>query len=233
MTIRRALILIAIAGIASQAHASEGLCKAVSDMSYICDIVNAEDLVTVPGSAWILASGYSAGGGVYAIDSRSRTFSQVYDPSNFKHDASAFPGCGSPPAAATSTDTAEAVTNVTRTTMVSSTPPTSPTEAKAERTPIGQWKKGDLIGSGAFGRVYQARRIRAGWFCSGLCTRIVIQCYHPCTGLHHTRASLSVPRWCAQPKLGCTQPHVLAPMHLAPPIWPLAFHSALTWRMGR
>jgi hypothetical protein len=32
-------------------------------MSYVCDIVNAEDLVTVPGSAWVLASGYSAGGG--------------------------------------------------------------------------------------------------------------------------------------------------------------------------
>jgi hypothetical protein len=99
MTIRRALILIAIAGIASQAHASEGLCTAASDMSYVCDIVNAEDLVTVPGSAWILASSYSAGGGVYAIDSSSRAFNQVYDPSNTKHDARAFPGCGSPPAA--------------------------------------------------------------------------------------------------------------------------------------
>jgi hypothetical protein len=99
MITRLALILIAIAGITSQARASEELCAAASDMSYICDIVNAEDLVAVPESAWILASGYSTGGGVYAMDSRSRAFKQAYDSSKAEHDAIAFPECSSPPAA--------------------------------------------------------------------------------------------------------------------------------------
>ena len=99
MTIWLALFLIAIAGTAFQAHASEEQCAAASDMSYICDIVNAEDLVTIPGSGWVLASGYSPGGAVYAIDSRSNSIIQAYDLSNVKHNASAFPGCSSPPAA--------------------------------------------------------------------------------------------------------------------------------------
>ena len=77
MTIWLALFLIAIAGTASQAHASEEQCAAASDMSYICDIVNAEDLVTIPGSGWVLASGYSPGGAVYAIDSRSNSIIQA------------------------------------------------------------------------------------------------------------------------------------------------------------
>lgn len=99
MIIRLVLIFIAMAGTASQATASDELCTSASDMNYICDIVNAEDLVTVPGTAWVLASGYSAGGGIYAIDSRSRAFSQAYDSAKVKHDASAFPGCASPPVA--------------------------------------------------------------------------------------------------------------------------------------
>ncbi|MGK0260744.1 MAG: hypothetical protein ACI96M_004197 [Candidatus Azotimanducaceae bacterium] len=101
MKMWRTLCLLIVAGTVSQVHASEESCAASSDMSYVCNIVNAEDLVAIPGSAWVLASGYSPGGAVYAVDSISKAISQTYDASNVKHDASAFPACNTPPAADT------------------------------------------------------------------------------------------------------------------------------------
>lgn len=101
MTIWRTLLLIAISTSAWPAQASETQCAAASDMSYICEIVNAEDLVLIPGSEWLLASGYSPGGAVYAINSESNATIQSYNPSRANHNARAFPGCSKPPAAAT------------------------------------------------------------------------------------------------------------------------------------
>lgn len=84
---------------ASEAQGSEQQCKTSVDMSYICDIANAEDLVSIPATHWILASGYTPGGAIYAIDAKSKAPIQAYDPSIVQYDASAFPGCSSPPEA--------------------------------------------------------------------------------------------------------------------------------------
>ena len=48
---------------------STGDCSAVGDVSFVCGPVNAEDLVLVPDTEWIIASGMAAGSGFTAIHS--------------------------------------------------------------------------------------------------------------------------------------------------------------------
>ena len=59
------LILVAL----TQAACTQGGCGAAGDVAFVCGPTNAEDLVLVPGTQWIIASGMAAGAGFTAIDS--------------------------------------------------------------------------------------------------------------------------------------------------------------------
>ena len=68
----RALTLIAL-GVAlawSQGIAvpSAAGCDPVGEIRFVCDQAGPEDLVAVPGSAWLVASAYGAEGGLNLID---------------------------------------------------------------------------------------------------------------------------------------------------------------------
>lgn len=93
------LVPALVAGVTNQSYGAESLCQAGSDMSYICDIENAEDLVLIPDTRWVLASGYSPGGAVYAIDSESRAFHQAYEPAKTSYQTETYPACSTPPQA--------------------------------------------------------------------------------------------------------------------------------------
>lgn len=60
------------------ASAAEDACQASAGYGFVCGPKNAEDLVLVPGTDWIMASGYAAGGGIYLINASDRTWDKIY-----------------------------------------------------------------------------------------------------------------------------------------------------------
>jgi len=70
-------------------------CESLGDLEFVCGPVNAEDLVLVPGTDWIVSSGMSAGGGFYLVDSTSGDWSVLEFTSS--HDSAAYPNCPSSP----------------------------------------------------------------------------------------------------------------------------------------
>jgi len=58
--------------------ASDG-CEGVEGYSYVCGPVSAEDLVHIPGTKWIIASGFGGDkSSLYLIDSEQKTWSNFY-----------------------------------------------------------------------------------------------------------------------------------------------------------
>jgi hypothetical protein len=97
-TLRNAALL-AILGFAPLAHPQPDSCAAQSSVEFVCGPQNAEDLVAVPETKWIIASGMAAGAGLYVIDSRDASW-RALEP-GVDHDAATFPGCAEPPDPAT------------------------------------------------------------------------------------------------------------------------------------
>lgn len=89
------LLILVVTGVSPLAAQD---CAAGGGLEFVCGPKNAEDLVHVPGTPWILASGMAEGAGFYLIDSRRGS---VWQPLGLqaKHDAAAFPDCSAPPAA--------------------------------------------------------------------------------------------------------------------------------------
>lgn len=63
------LMLVGASGIAMGAEAP---CDAAGDVRFVCGPRNPEDLVSVPGTRWIIASGGEKGTNFYLVDSASR-----------------------------------------------------------------------------------------------------------------------------------------------------------------
>jgi len=82
--------------------ASEPNCRGSGGLEYVCGLSSAEDLVLVPDTPWIIASGFSAGAGIALLDSRSGAHSVLYpgEHSRVSHDPQ-FAGCTAPPDSAT------------------------------------------------------------------------------------------------------------------------------------
>ncbi|HEX6996788.1 MAG TPA: SMP-30/gluconolactonase/LRE family protein [Gammaproteobacteria bacterium] len=78
-------------------------CEPSGGLEFVCGPRNAEDLVLVPGTRWIIASGMTEGAGLALVDSESGEWSVLYPAPNARarHDAAAYPGCATPPAPAT------------------------------------------------------------------------------------------------------------------------------------
>jgi hypothetical protein len=95
MTILRNGALLAIVGLAPAAHAQKAGCDPESGVEFICGPQNAEDLVAVPETDWIIASGMAPGTGLYLVDSRAASWSALE--TRVGHDATTFPRCTAPP----------------------------------------------------------------------------------------------------------------------------------------
>jgi len=91
------VLLIAACGASSVRAADDG-CKPSGGLEFVCGLKNPEDLVAVPGTKWIIASGMAAGVGITLIDSRDGAHSQAYpgDSPAAKHDT-LYPDCQGPP----------------------------------------------------------------------------------------------------------------------------------------
>lgn len=75
-------------------------CASSAALSYVCGAVNAEDLVLVPGTPWVLSSAMTPGGGLYLVDPASRSWSQLYAGSadQVRHDSATYGSCAEAPA---------------------------------------------------------------------------------------------------------------------------------------
>src|SRR6185295_15650471 len=47
-------------------------------LSFVCGIQNGEDLVAVPNSRWLIASGMAPGSGLHAVDTLAKTVRTLY-----------------------------------------------------------------------------------------------------------------------------------------------------------
>jgi hypothetical protein len=84
---------------AGAARAQSDGCEPSGGVEFVCGPKNAEDLVLVPDTRWIIASGMAEGAGFYLIDSRDATWSSLVP--RDRHDAAVFPNCATPPSPAT------------------------------------------------------------------------------------------------------------------------------------
>jgi len=74
-------------------------CEDSGEYSYICGPVSAEDLVLIPGTNWIVASGFGGGVSLYLVDSEQKTWSSFYpaDEPRARQDMATYGACpGSP-----------------------------------------------------------------------------------------------------------------------------------------
>jgi hypothetical protein len=74
---------------------AQSSCDPRDGMQFVCGPTNAEDLVLVPGTKWIVASGMAAGAGFSLIDSGNAAWSRLE--TRVSPDRAAYPRCPSPP----------------------------------------------------------------------------------------------------------------------------------------
>src|SRR3989442_11327174 len=73
-------------------------CDPVGNVQFICGLVGPEDLVPVPGSDWVIASGDAAPGAITLIDVKQKTTAPLYPSANLKQrlDAKTYDSCPGP-----------------------------------------------------------------------------------------------------------------------------------------
>lgn len=92
MILATALLL----GSAAAAQAAE--CPSDPALEYICGPVKPEDVLALPGTPWLIASGFSQGSGIKLVDTRNRQFIVWFDgrKDQLRPAPAAFPRCPGP-----------------------------------------------------------------------------------------------------------------------------------------
>ncbi len=90
-----ALLLVWAATSHAQAPAD---CAAGNELEYVCGPQKPEDVIAVPGSKWLIASGFMPGAGLKLVDTSTRTYSFWYrgDKTQIRADRRAFANCPGP-----------------------------------------------------------------------------------------------------------------------------------------
>jgi hypothetical protein len=90
--------LHAQASASAQATADKPACAPDAGLSFICGLQNPEDVVLVPGTRWLLASGMAPGAGLTLVDTQARTVRKLYAPgtATARADRTRFANCPGP-----------------------------------------------------------------------------------------------------------------------------------------
>ncbi|MDE1938684.1 MAG: hypothetical protein KGI68_06670 [Alphaproteobacteria bacterium] len=74
-------------------------CNAVGDLRFVCGIEHPEDLARIPGTRWLIASGFSNGAGLKLVDTEAKTMRFWYSgtAAQIRPDSKTFPDCRSAP----------------------------------------------------------------------------------------------------------------------------------------
>src|SRR6187455_978773 len=78
-------------------------CAPTNGLNFVCGAGNPEDLVPIPGTRWLIASGMKSGAGLKLVDTDARTARLFYTggPAQQRPDKTLFPNCPAPPDAST------------------------------------------------------------------------------------------------------------------------------------
>ncbi len=73
-------------------------CDPLGNVQFLCGLVGPEDLVVVPGSAWVIASGDAAPGAITLVNVRQKTTTALYPSAALKQrlDAKTYDSCPGP-----------------------------------------------------------------------------------------------------------------------------------------
>src|SRR5215467_11622468 len=77
----------------------QSACAPSGGLNFICGLQAAEDLVIVPGTRWLIASGMVAGSGLHLIDTQAKTARSLFssEVSTARADKTKFAACPGPP----------------------------------------------------------------------------------------------------------------------------------------
>ena len=92
------LVCVFVAG-SSLLHAqAPGACAPAGGLNFICGVHNPEDLVPIPNSRWLFASGMADGSGLHLIDTSAKRASTLYGggKGTARADRTRFPNCPAP-----------------------------------------------------------------------------------------------------------------------------------------
>jgi hypothetical protein len=95
--IQNVLALAILCAVSASVTAQER-CEPSGSIEFVCGPANAEDLVLVPETKWIIASAMAPGGEFYLIDSTNGEWAELRSQS--RHDAATYPRCPNSPARA-------------------------------------------------------------------------------------------------------------------------------------
>ncbi|HKX55852.1 MAG TPA: hypothetical protein VJN01_07120, partial [Xanthomonadales bacterium] len=94
-----AALMLATCFTALAEEASAPDCAPSGEYGFVCGLQNAEDLVQVPGTQWIIASSMAPGVPLYLIDASAKTWGAFYPGTSGKAqpDTERFADCPGPP----------------------------------------------------------------------------------------------------------------------------------------
>jgi hypothetical protein len=74
----KTLSLLVIIAFNVPSYASEDDCSSHNDYNYICGLNSPEDLVSIPDSDWVIASGFAGNKSLYLVNARTKAVSEFY-----------------------------------------------------------------------------------------------------------------------------------------------------------
>jgi hypothetical protein len=82
--------------VATQAQAPN--CSPAAGLAFLCGLQNPEDVVSVSGTRWLVASGMAPGAGLTLVDTQAKTARRLFGPgtANARLDRTRFAGCPGP-----------------------------------------------------------------------------------------------------------------------------------------
>ena len=74
-------------------------CAPNDGLTFVCGAERPEDVARIPGTRWLVFSGFSDGSGLKLVESATRSMTKWYSgaPQQLRPDRAQFPGCSSPP----------------------------------------------------------------------------------------------------------------------------------------
>src|SRR5260221_11034804 len=94
-----AMIMATAIGASSSIPATQSTaCAPSGGLNFVCGVQAPEDLVPVPNTRWLIASGTRAGSGLHLIDTQTKTARNLFstDVSSARADKTTFGGCPGP-----------------------------------------------------------------------------------------------------------------------------------------
>jgi hypothetical protein len=98
--VNRAILawIAAVAGLAGAPCRAAEPCGPDADLSYVCGLQRPEDILQIPGTPWLIVSGFAPGAGLHFVDSRRRSVRPAWQrlPAELAPDADLLSLCPGP-----------------------------------------------------------------------------------------------------------------------------------------